>query len=278
MCEGDYLDQLFGIDGEVAAITGGGGVLCSGMAKALGKLGVKVAVLDIAEDAAKKVAGEINDNGGTAAAFKTDVLDKKSIEAVDAAIRKQLGPVDILINGAGGNSPKATTSDKMSFFDLPKDAFEWVFGLNFMGTLLPTQVFAKGMAERKRGQVVNISSMNALRPLTKIPAYSAAKAAVSNFTQWLAVHLNQNYSKEIRVNAIAPGFFVTAQNKFLLIDEKTGNLTPRGKTIIDHTPMGKFGEPDDLITTLVWLLGRGSKLVNGTVIPVDGGFSAFAGV
>ncbi|HHN47260.1 MAG TPA: SDR family oxidoreductase [Planctomycetes bacterium] len=278
MCQNGYLDEVFGIDGEVAVITGGGGVLCGSMAKALGELGVKVAVLDIAEDAAKAVAAEITDDGGKAAAYKADVLDRKNLEAVRKAVEEDLGPIDILVNGAGGNSPKATTSDKMSFFDLPKEGFEWVFALNFLGTLLPTQVFAKGMADRGRGSIVNISSMNALRPLTRIPAYSAAKAAVTNFTQWLAVHINQNYSKKIRVNAVAPGFFVTAQNKFLLIDEKTGDLTPRGKTIIDHTPMGRFGVPEDLVTTLLWLLAKGSSLINGTVIPVDGGFSAFSGV
>lgn len=274
----DYLDQLFSIDGEVAVVTGGGGVLCGAMANALGRLGVKVAVLDLSEDAAKAVAAEIKNAGGTAIGYKTDVLNRDSLESVRAAIEKDLGPVDILVNGAGGNSPKATTSDKQPFFDLPKEGFDFVFALNFMGTLLPTQVFAKGMAERKRGQIINVSSMNAIRPLTKIPAYSAAKAAVTNFTLWLAVHINQNYSKDIRVNAIAPGFFVTAQNKFLLIDEKTGEFTPRGKTIIEHTPKGKFGGPQDLLSTLVWLLGRGSSFVNGAVIPVDGGFSAFSGV
>jgi NAD(P)-dependent dehydrogenase (short-subunit alcohol dehydrogenase family) len=248
------------------------------MANALGRLGVKVAVLDLSEEAAKTVAAEIKSAGGTAIGYKTDVLNRDSLEAVRASIEKDLGPVDILINGAGGNSPKATTSDKQTFFDLPKEGFDFVFALNFMGTLLPTQVFAKGMAERKRGQIINVSSMNAIRPLTKIPAYSAAKAAVTNFTLWLAVHINQNYSKDIRVNAIAPGFFVTAQNKFLLIDEKSGEFTPRGKTIIEHTPKGKFGGPQDLLSTLVWLLGRGSSFVNGAVIPVDGGFSAFSGV
>lgn len=278
MKKANYLDELFSIDGQVAVVTGGGGVLCGGMAKALGQLGLKVAVLDLAEEAARKVAEEIKAAGGTARGYKADVLNKDNLEAVRAVIEKELGPVDILINGAGGNSPKATTSDKQPFFDLSKEGFEWVFNLNFIGTLLPTQVFAKGMAERKKGLIVNISSMNAIRPLTKIPAYSAAKAAVTNFTQWLAVHINQNYSTGIRVNAIAPGFFVTAQNKFLLLDEKTGNLTPRGKTILDHTPKGKFGAPEDLLTTLVWLLSKNSSFVNGAVIPVDGGFSAFSGV
>ncbi|MFH0940150.1 MAG: SDR family oxidoreductase [Planctomycetota bacterium] len=278
MRSADCLNQLFSVDGKVAAVTGGGGILCGAMAKTLGGLGVKVAVLDLSEDTAKAVAAEINAAGGIAAAYKTDVLNRESLEAVRAAIEKDLGPVDILINGAGGNSPKATTSDKQTFFDLPKEGFEWVFALNFIGTLLPTQVFAKGMAERKRGIILNVSSMSAIRPLTKVGAYSAAKAAVSNFTQWLAVHINQNYCADIRVNAIAPGFFVTAQNRFLLLDEKTGEPTPRGKTIIAHTPQGKFGGPEDLLSTVVWLLGRGSSFVNGAVIPVDGGFSAFSGV
>lgn len=278
MSKAEFLDSLFSVEGKVAAVTGGGGVLCGTMAKALANLGLKIAVLDLSEDAARKVAEEINKAGGVAKGYKTDVLNRESLESVRAAIEKDLGPVDVLVNGAGGNSPKATTSDKQSFFDLPKEGFDFVFALNFMGTLLPTQVFAKGMAERKKGQIINISSMNAIRPLTKIPAYSAAKAAVTNFTQWLAVHINQNYSTEIRINAIAPGFFVTAQNKFLLLDEKTGQLTPRGQTIIGHTPRGSFGESEDLISTLVWLLGKGSKFVNGTVIPVDGGFSAFSGV
>jgi NAD(P)-dependent dehydrogenase (short-subunit alcohol dehydrogenase family) len=186
--------------------------------------------------------------------------------------------VDILINGAGGNKKEATTSPDLSFFDLPADAVQWVFNLNFIGTLLPCQVFGKVMAEREEGIILNVSSMNAFRPLTRIPAYSAAKAAVSNFTQWLAVHISQEYSPNIRVNAIAPGFFLTEQNRFLLTDEETGELTPRGRTIIDHTPMGRFGHPDDLIGTVLWLLSPGAAFVHGVVVPVDGGFSAFGGV
>jgi len=273
-----YLKELFGLEGRVAVVTGGGGVLCSAMSRALGRMGVKVAVLDINLEAAQHVADDIEAHGGRAIAVRCDVLDKASIQQAEQTVSQTLGPVDILINGAGGNRKEATTSDELPFFDLPADALQWVFNLNFVGTLLPSQVFGKVMAERKRGVILNISSMNAFRPLTRIPGYSAAKAAVSNFTQWLAVHMNQEYSPKIRVNALAPGFFLTQQNRFLLIDEETGDLTPRGKTIIDHTPMGRFGAPEDLISTMVWLLSDGASFVNGIVVPVDGGFSAFSGV
>jgi len=273
-----YLKELFGLEGRVAAVTGGGGVLCSAMSRALGRMGAKVAVLDINLEAAQRVADDIEAHGGRAIAVRCNVLDKASIQQAEQTVGQALGPVDILINGAGGNRKEATTSEELPFFDLPADALQWVFNLNFVGTLLPSQVFGKVMAERKRGVILNISSMNAFRPLTRIPGYSAAKAAVSNFTQWLAVHMNQEYSPKIRVNALAPGFFLTQQNRFLLIDEETGDLTPRGKTIIDHTPMGRFGAPEDLISTMVWLLSDGASFVNGIVVPVDGGFSAFSGV
>jgi len=272
------MDNLFHIKDKVVVITGAGGVLCGTMAKALAKSGAKVAVLDLIEDAAKKVADEIRANKGTAIAVKCDVLDKKSLEAARDKINRELGKIEILINGAGGNKKEATTSPDLSFFDLPSDAIRFVFDLNFLGTLLPTQVFSKDMIENGSGIILNISSMNAFRPLTRIPAYSAAKAAVSNFTQWLAVHICQNYSKNIRVNAIAPGFFLTEQNRFLLTDQKTGELTARGKTIIDHTPMARFGQPDELIGTVLWLLSDAAKFVTGVVVPVDGGFSAFSGV
>jgi len=272
------MKNLFNIKGKVIAITGAGGVLCGTMAKALAKAGAKVAVLDLVESGAQKVADEIRSSKGTAIAIKCDVLDKKSLEAAREKINRELGKVNILINGAGGNKKEATTSPDLSFFDLPSDAVRFVFDLNFLGTLLPTQVFSKDMIENDSGVILNISSMNAFRPLTRIPAYSAAKAAVSNFTQWLAVHICQNYSKDIRVNAIAPGFFLTEQNRFLLTDQKTGELTQRGKTIIDHTPMGRFGQPDDLVGTVLWLLSDAAKFVTGVVVPVDGGFSAFSGV
>ncbi|MGB2806869.1 MAG: SDR family oxidoreductase [Sedimentisphaerales bacterium] len=272
------MNELFDINDKVIVITGAGGVLCGTMAKALANAGAKVAVLDIDETAAAKVADEIKSNGGQAIAVKCNVLDKKSIEAAKDKVTSALGQVDILINGAGGNKKEATTSPDLSFFDLPADAIRFVFDLNFLGTLLPTQVFGRQMAENGAGVILNVSSMNAFLPLTKIAAYSAAKAAVSNFTQWLAVHMCQNCSKDIRVNAIAPGFFLTEQNRFLLTDEKTDELTDRGKTIIDHTPMGRFGEPEELIGTVCWLLSDAAKFVTGVVIPIDGGFSAFSGV
>jgi len=273
-----YLESLFGLSGKVAAVTGGGGVLCGTMSRALGKLGVKVAVLDLFEDAAKGVASEIVAQGGEAIAVKCDVLDKAGVEAACDAVVEQWGRVDILINGAGGNKKQATTSADLSFFDLPSDAVQWVFNLNFLGTLLPSQVFGKVMAEQGDGCILNVSSMSALAPLTRIPAYSAAKAAVSNFTQWLAVHIAQEYTPDVRVNALAPGFFLTEQNHFLLTEEATGELTPRGRTIIDHTPMGRFGDPDDLIGVTLWLLSPAASFVTGIVVPIDGGFSAFSGV
>jgi len=272
------MQGLFDIGDKTIVITGGGGVLCGAMAKALGAAGAKVAILDLLEPAANKVADEIKADGGTAIGVKCNVLDKDSIAQAQEKVQAELGPVDVLINGAGGNKKEATTSPDMSFFDLPAEAIRFVFDLNFIGTLLPTQVFGKKMADRGAGIVLNVSSMNAFRPLTKIAAYSAAKAAVSNFTQWLAVHLNQEYGPALRVNAIAPGFFLTEQNRFLLTDEKTGDLTPRGQTIIDHTPMGRFGQPEELIGTVIWLLSDAAKFVTGVVVPVDGGFSAFSGV
>ncbi len=272
------LENMFGIKGQVAAVTGAGGILCSEMAKALAVNGVKVAILDLRLDAAEKVAGEIRDAGGESMAVECNVLDRASVEKACDAIVGKWSRVDILINGAGGNNKKATTSPDLSFFDLPADAFKFVFELNIVGSLLPSQIFGRLMAKQKSGNIINISSMNSFRPLTKIPAYSAAKAGISNFTQWLATHLAQNYSTEIRVNAIAPGFFLTDQNRFLLTEEKTGELTARGKTIISHTPMGRFGQPEDLVSTLLWLVGPGAKFITGVVIPVDGGFSAFSGV
>jgi NAD(P)-dependent dehydrogenase (short-subunit alcohol dehydrogenase family) len=276
--EYDYLASLFGLSGKVAVVTGGGGVLVGAMSRALGRVGVKVTVLDLILEAAQKVVDEVVATGGEAIAVKCDVLDKASVEAACRTVLERFGRVDILINGAGGNKKQATTGSDLSFFDLPSDAVQWVFNLNFIGTLLPSQVFGRILAKQGEGVILNISSMSAFRPLTKTPAYSAAKAAVSNFTQWLAVHMSQEYSNKIRVNAIAPGFFLTEQNRFLLTDEANGELTPRGKTIIDHTPMGRFGDPEDLIGTMLWLLSPGAAFVHGVVVPVDGGFSAFSGV
>lgn len=279
---------LFGTDlsGKVAVVTGAGGVLCGMFAKTAAAAGAKVAVLDLNEEAAQKVAEEITAAGGTARAYKTDVLDRKSLEGTHALVLSQLGPCDILINGAGGNNPKANTekeyfetgdieADTMSFFDLDQSGVEFVFRLNFIGTLLPTQTFAKDMTGREGCTIVNVSSMNAYTPLTKIPAYSGAKAAVSNFTQWLAVHFSK---VGIRVNAIAPGFFVTTQNEKLLYHED-GSKTARTRKILAATPMERFGKAEELNGTLLYLLNNeASGFVTGVVIPVDGGFSSYSGV
>ncbi|MFO7957316.1 MAG: SDR family oxidoreductase [Candidatus Brocadiia bacterium] len=274
------MDRELNVDlsGRVAAVTGGGGVLCSTMARALGRCGASVAILDIVEEAAAKCVDDICSDGGSGIPVVCNVLQKDDLQEAAENIQSELGPVDILVNGAGGNRAEATTTEDLPFFDLPEEAARWVFDLNFFGTFLASQVFGKEMAAREQGDIVNISSMNAFRPLTRIPAYSAAKSAVSNFTQWLAVHMNRNYAPGIRVNAIAPGFFLTEQNRYLLIDEETEELTPRGQTIIDHTPMGRFGDPEDLTGTLLWLLSESAEFVNGIVVPVDGGFSAFSGV
>ena len=266
---------MFDVEDRVVVITGGGGVLCGEMGRALAAAGAKVVVLDLLEEAARKMAGQC---GHGTLACTCDVLDRASIQAAAEFVLAKHGKIDTLVNGAGGNKKQATISQEVSFFDIPADAIQGVFNLNVIGTILPCQVFGQHMARQKEGIILNISSMNAFRPLTRIAAYSAAKAAVSNFTQWLAVHMAQTYSTAIRVNAIAPGFFLTDQNRFLLTDEKTGALTTRGKTIRDHTPMGRFGEPGDLTGTVMWLLSDASRFVTGVVIPVDGGFSAFSGV
>jgi len=272
------MKDLFNIKGKTIVITGAGGVLCGTMARALAGAGAKVAVLDLRKEAAVKVANDIKADGGEAVAIKCDVLKKDSLQAAKKEIKAKFGKIDILINGAGGNKKEATTSAELPFFDLPAEAVRFVFELNFIGTLMATQVFGKEMAKNNSGIILNISSMASLRPLTGVLAYSAAKAAINNFTQWLAVHICQNYSKNIRVNAIAPGFFLTEQNRFLLTDEKSGKATSRAKTIIKHTPMGRFGQPEDLVGTVLWLLSDAAKFVTGIVVPVDGGFSAFSGV
>jgi len=274
----EYLVELFGIEGKVAAITGGGGVLCGVMARAMARLGAKVAVLDISREAAGNVAAEISAGGGDAIAIECDVLRRPSIEGAAQEVVRVYGRVDILINGAGGNRAEATTSREQTFFDLAPHDIERVFDLNSLGTILPCQVFGKLMAQQDEGVILNVSSVNAFRPLTRIPAYSSAKAAVSNFTRWLAVHMAQEYSPGIRVNAIAPGFLLTEQNRFLLTDEASGELTSRGRSIIEHTPMRRFGDPEELVATVLWLVSEGAKFVTGVVVPVDGGFSAFSGV
>jgi len=265
------------LKGRVAVVTGGGGVLCSAIAVGLARAGARVALIDLDEGRATEALEAAQAAGGEGLALRGSVLDRDELEAVAGRIVDRYGRVDILINGAGGNHPKATTSDENPFFELPEEGVRKVFDLNFLGTLLPSQVFGRVMAEQKEGVILNIASMNALRPLTRIPAYSAAKAAVANFTQWLAVHLSQNVSTNIRVNAIAPGFFLTDQNRFLLQDEG-GTLTPRGRQILDHTPMDRFGDPEDLIGTVLWLVSPASAFVHGIVVPIDGGFSAYSGV
>lgn len=274
------------LSGKVAVITGAGGVLCGMFAKALGTAGAKVAVLDLNADAAAKVAGAISEEGGQAKAYVCNVLDRDSLEACHQSVLADLGSCDILINGAGGNNPRATTdkeyfeigdieAETKSFFDLDQKGVEFVFNLNFIGSLLPTQVFAKDMMGKAGCSILNISSMNAYTPLTKIPAYSGAKAAVSNFTQWLAVHFSR---VGIRVNAIAPGFFSTAQNAALLWNAD-GSPTARTGKILAATPMGRFGEPEELLGPLLFLLDeKASSFLTGVVIPVDGGFSAYSGV
>ena len=277
------------LNGKVAVVTGGGGVLCGIMAKALAKAGAKVAILDLRAEAAEAVAEEIRAEGGVAMGLSANVLELASLQAAEAKISAEYGTCDILVNGAGGNNPKGTTSKEFltkedlaakvegvtTFFDLDPAGVGFVFNLNFLGTLLPTQVFARKMAEGKGGNILNISSMNAFCPLTKIPAYSGAKAAISNFTQWLAVHFSK---VNIRVNAIAPGFFLTNQNRALLTNPD-GSLTARGNTILTHTPMGKFGSPEDLVGAMLFLLDdEAAGFVNGVVLPIDGGFAAFSGV
>jgi NAD(P)-dependent dehydrogenase (short-subunit alcohol dehydrogenase family) len=275
------------LNNKVCVVTGGGGVLCSAFAKALAENGAKVAVLDLRLEAAEKVAEEIVSEGGRAIGVEANVLKPKSLKKAREKVNSELGSCDILINGAGGNHPRGTTSNEVlhpedlekegltTFFDLDPDGIRFVFDLNFLGTLLPTQVFSKDMIGKKGCAIVNISSMNAFTPLTKIPAYSGAKAAVSNFTQWLAVHMA---GVGIRVNAIAPGFFLTDQNRSLLMNAD-GSYTERSQKILGQTPMGRFGEPKELIGTLLWLVDEESSgFVNGTVIPVDGGFAAYSGV
>ena len=270
-------DQLFDIEGKCVAITGGAGVLCGEMARQLAARGAKLAVMDIMDEPAKKLCGEIKSAGGQAVAVHCDVMTKEAVEQACGEAIAALGRIDILINGAGGNKAAATCTPPASFFDLPADAIRWVFDLNCLGTILASQAFGRHFAERGDGVIVNTSSMNAFRPLTNIAAYSAAKAAVSNFTQWLATYMAQRHSADIRVNAIAPGFFLTEQNRFLLTDE-SGELTARGRQIIDHTPMGRFGQPAELVGTLLWLISDAARFVTGIVVPVDGGFSAFSGV
>jgi NAD(P)-dependent dehydrogenase (short-subunit alcohol dehydrogenase family) len=273
------LAEWYNFKDRTIAITGGAGVLGGEMACALVGCGANVAILDRDTALAERVMHRFESTAtGRAVAVYGDVLKRDTLEQARDVIVREFGRIDGLINAAGGNRPDATTAPDRAFFDLPEDALRLVFDLNLLGTILPSQIFGADMAQRGAGSILNISSMNAFRPLTRIPAYSAAKAGVSNFTQWLAVHLAQTYSPRIRVNAIAPGFFLTEQNRFLLTDQQTGALTPRGEAIITHTPMQRFGAPEDLLGAVLWLLSPAAAFVTGVVIPVDGGFSAFSGV
>ena len=272
------LTRMYDLTGRTIVVTGGTGILGGEIVCGLAGCGANVAILDRNLEPAQALLERMGPCAAQATVVGGDVLDVENLRQAAAVIVEKFGKVDGLVNAAGGNRPQATTGPDRSFFDLPSDALRWVFDLNILGTIFPSQVFGKLMAERGEGTILNVSSMNSFRPLTRIPAYSAAKAGVSNFTQWLAVHMAQEYSPRIRVNAIAPGFFLTAQNKYLLTDEKTGELTPRGQSIITHTPMGRFGAPDDLVGTVLWLLSPASSFVTGIVVPIDGGFSAFSGV
>lgn len=271
------LTKLYNFTGRTVVITGGTGVLCSVMAKTLAGCGANVAILARNPEKGQSVLKSITEPG-RAVIVLGDVLKLETLQQAAEVVDAEFGRVDGLINGAGGNDPQATTRSDLSFFDLPEDALRSVFDLNLLGTILPTQVFGRRMAEQGEGAILNVSSVSALRPLTRVVSYSAAKAAINSFTQWLAVHLAREYSPRIRVNALVPGFFLTEQNRFLLTDPETGQLTPRGQSIIDHTPMGRFGEPEDLLGTVLWLLSPASAFVTGIVVPVDGGFSAFSGV
>jgi NAD(P)-dependent dehydrogenase (short-subunit alcohol dehydrogenase family) len=278
------------LSGKVAVVTGGTGVLCSAMARALGECGAGVAVLGRRKEVADELAAEIRKDGGKAIGVSADVLDRAKLDAANAIIEKELGgPVDILLNGAGGNHPKGNTSTEQldpetvgktvagmnGFYDLDPESLQYVFNLNFLGTLLPSQAFTKGMVGRKKGTIINISSVSAVKPLTKVVAYGAAKAAITNFTQWLAVHFART---GVRVNAIVPGFFITEQNRNLLT-KPDGTLSPRGDKIIAHTPMGRFGEAGELLGALLWLVDdRAAGFVTGSVVTVDGGFTAYSGV
>lgn len=271
-------DPLFTLDGQVAVVTGANGILISAMAKELAARGAKVALLSRNEQKLSGLLQDITTAGGTAIALPCDVTRPDSVNAAAKAVTDAFGRVDLLINGAGGNSPDATAMPgKTPFFDLPIEAMKFVMDLNLIGTILPCQVFGKIMAGQKSGNIINISSLSAIKPLTRVVGYGAAKAGINNFTEWLAVHMAQVYSPDIRVNAIAPGFFLTEQNRFLLTNED-GSLTQRGETIISQTPQARFGEPSELLSALVWIASPGARFVTGTVIPVDGGFQAFSGV
>ncbi|MEQ8413677.1 MAG: SDR family oxidoreductase [Imperialibacter sp.] len=270
-------NQLFSVVGKTIVITGGTGILGSVMAKNMAATGAHVVVLGRREDAGKNLVNDIKKTGGKASFFKTDVLDKDNLLDVKKGILKTTGQIDVLVNAAGGNMPGATISPDQTFFDLDTKAFQQVVDLNLLGTVLPSQIFGEVMAANKKGIIINISSMSAFRPITRVVGYSAAKAAIDNFTQWLAVEMAKKVGEGIRVNAIAPGFFLTEQNRALLTNPD-GTLTARGNAVINQTPFGRFGDAEELIGTLLWLCSDASKFVTGVVVPVDGGFNAYCGV
>ena len=278
---GSVLEQLFDLSGKVAVVTGATGVLGGGMARGLAGAGARVGVLGRRRERAEEVAREISGSDGEAIALPADVLDGEQLEAARDAVLGSWGRLDILVNAAGGNVPGATVNDDATIFDLPREALREVLDLNFLGTVLPCQVFGEAMTRGERseaeGVILNVSSMAASRPLTRVAGYSAAKSAVENFTRWLAVELARKHGAGLRVNAIAPGFFLGEQNRAMLVQED-GTLTERGRAIIEHTPARRFGEPEDLVGTLIWLCSPASKFVTGIVVPVDGGFGAFGGV
>ena len=274
----DNLIKGYDFAGQTIVIPGGAGILGSEMAFALVKCGAKVVLLDRDLSKADALLKRFGEGPGSGKLLQADVLSKESLLKARDIIKGEFGKVHALINAAGGNMPAATTGPDRTFFDLPEETLKQVVDLNLEGSILPSQVFGRMMVDQEEGIILNISSMSAYRPLTRVVGYSAAKAAVTNFTQWLAVHMAQEYSANIRVNAIAPGFFHTTQNHYLLYDEKTGALTPRGKSIIDHTPMKRFGKPEDLLGAVLWLLSPAAEFVTGAVIAIDGGFSAFSGV
>ena len=272
--------KAYDFTGKTILLTGGGGVLGGEMAHALFDCGANVAILDHNLQNAQRMVDsfEARPGSGKALAVQGDVLQSEAVQAAVDQTLAEFGKIDGLINAAGGNKPDATTGADKSFFDIPQEALRWVFDLNLIGTIIPSQIVGHHMVEQKEGVILNVTSMNAFRPLTRIPAYSAAKAGVSNFTQWLATHMAQEYSPKIRVNAIAPGFFLTEQNRFLMTDKETGLPTERGKKIVDHIPMGRLGCPEDLSGTVLWLMSPASAYITGIVVPVDGGFSAYSGV
>lgn len=274
----DELTAMYDFSGKTFAVTGGAGALGGDVVVALAGCGANVMILDLRLDGVPALKERLGERASLVDALEVNVMSRESLAAAGETIKERFGPLYGLVNAAGGNSPKATVSQSMSFFDIPEEGMRFVLDLNLLGTIMPCQVLAQQMVETGEGVILNYSSMNAFRPLTNIAAYSASKAGVTNFTAWLAVHMAQNYSGQIRVNAIAPGFFLGEQNRFLLLDKESGELTARGNKIIEHTPMGRFGVPEDLLGTVLWLLSPASSFVTGITVPVDGGFSAYAGV